>query len=84
MPTALERTGDFSLTLSQPFPGNIIPANRIGPSGEGILALFQFPNIAPFVQDDGKVTPKLNLNMGIRYEFLPPLRLRATGSTRRP
>jgi hypothetical protein len=56
MPTAAELAGDFSATrgataatsiipiidpqTGQPFPGNRIPANRIDPSGQAILRLF--------------------------------------------
>jgi len=58
MPTALERAGDFSQTLDvsgrpipvtdpqngQPFPGNIIPTNRINKNGQALLNLFPAPN----------------------------------------
>ncbi len=59
VPTALERTGDFSksyntngaaLTVQDPlnnkaqFPGNIIPANRLDPTGQAILKMFPLPN----------------------------------------
>jgi hypothetical protein len=59
MPTALERDGDFSRTLDlngkliavndplngkKPFPGNIIPRDRIDPAGQGLLKLFPMPN----------------------------------------
>ena len=54
MPTALERAGDFSKTVTTtgvqvpifdpttqtPFPGNMIPANRISPQGQAMLNLF--------------------------------------------
>lgn len=57
-PTALERQGDFSKSLDQngrlipirdplsnaPFPGNIVPANRISPQGQALLNLFPLPN----------------------------------------
>jgi hypothetical protein len=60
-PTALERAGDFSQSLDtngrlivardpqtgQPFPGNIIPANRIDPNGQKLLSIFPLPNINP-------------------------------------
>ncbi|HEY1493815.1 MAG TPA: TonB-dependent receptor [Candidatus Solibacter sp.] len=53
MPSAAERSGDFSqaagspaiydpLTLA-PFPGNIIPANRISPVSAGLLQYFPLP-----------------------------------------
>ena len=61
VPTAGERAGDFSgaplagctpeapidpLT-GQPFPGNMIPANRINPAGVAYLKLYQLPNTTP-------------------------------------
>jgi hypothetical protein len=60
MPTALERTGDFSNTLLRgvpitiydpatglPFPGNQIPANRINSTSAALLKYFPLPNL-PF------------------------------------
>lgn len=59
VPTALERSGDFSksvntngtkITVNDPsnnktaFPGNIIPASRINPVGQAILNMFPKPN----------------------------------------
>ena len=59
VPTALERTGDFSqsyntngtkITVNDPqngkkaFPGNIVPASRIDPVGQAILKMFPLPN----------------------------------------
>lgn len=58
MPTLLERQGDFSQTLDvsgrlipvtdpangQPFPGNVIPSNRLNRNGQAILNLFPLPN----------------------------------------
>ena len=58
MPSALERAGDFSQTVTttgvqvpiydpttqNPFPGNIIPANRISPQGQAMLNLFPLPD----------------------------------------
>ena len=59
MPTELERAGDFSQTLDlngkviqindsfnggQPFPGNVIPSNRLDPSGQALLKRFDLPN----------------------------------------
>jgi len=57
MPSALERRGDFSQTVTttgalvpvfdpqtqSPFPGNVIPTNRISPQGQAMLNLFPFP-----------------------------------------
>ena len=58
MPTALERKGDYSQTLdlnqrlltvydpatNTPLPGNILPANRINPSGQALLNILPMPN----------------------------------------
>ena len=58
MPTALERAGNFSKSLASngklititdattgaPFPGNIIPTNRINAVGQSILNWFPLPN----------------------------------------
>ncbi len=58
LPTAAERMGDFSQTRNpngtiqpiidpltgQPFPGNIIPLNRINPMGQRMLNLLPAPN----------------------------------------
>ena len=58
MPSALERQGDFSQTVTTqgvlvpiydpntgaPFPGNKIPANRISPAGLAMLNLFPLPD----------------------------------------
>ncbi len=57
-PTAAERAGDFSRSFDQnnrlivvrdpqtgqPFPGNIIPANRIDANGQKLLSIFPLPN----------------------------------------
>jgi hypothetical protein len=61
MPTAAERAGDFSAAplgdctppipidplTGEPFPGNVIPANRINPAGLAYLKLYQLPNTTP-------------------------------------
>ncbi|MCI0720007.1 MAG: TonB-dependent receptor, partial [Acidobacteria bacterium] len=58
MPTAAERNGDFSQTFDingrqipitdpltqSPFPGNIIPSNRINKLGKSILNFYPLPN----------------------------------------
>src|ERR1700722_4693715 len=59
VPTALERTGNFSksyntngaaitvqdpLNNKAPFPGNIVPTNRIDPTGQAILSMFPLPH----------------------------------------
>jgi len=53
VPTALERSGDFSQSgvnfildpfAQRPFPGNRIPRDRIHPIGSAIAALYPLPN----------------------------------------
>jgi hypothetical protein len=58
MPTSLERSGDFSKsfdtggslivvndpTTGKPFPGNVVPANRINATGQATLNFFPLPN----------------------------------------
>jgi hypothetical protein len=58
VPTALERRGDFSQSVTQsgtpytvidpqtgkPFPGNVILQNRIDPNGQALLNLLPLPN----------------------------------------
>jgi len=65
MPTALERAGDFSKTVTTtgalvpiidpttqaPFPGNVIPSNRISPAGQAMLNLFPLPDPAGLALD---------------------------------
>ena len=59
-PTELERAGDFSQSggtiydplntvngVPQPFPGNVIPQNRIDPVARNLLAYMPTPNSAP-------------------------------------
>ena len=60
VPTALERAGDFSQSVNadgqavtiydpatgRPFPGNTIPAERISPQAQALLAFYPLPNLA--------------------------------------
>lgn len=61
VPTQAERNGDFSAAgipgctenkpidplTGQPFPGNIIPSNRIDPGGQLMMNLMSLPNATP-------------------------------------
>ena len=65
MPTALERTGDFSQSFDtsgalivikdpltgKPFPGNVVPSSRINAQGQTVLNQYPLPN---FVDPDPK------------------------------
>jgi len=52
VPTQAQRSGDYSgvataikdPTTGNPFPGNIIPANRIDSNGQKLLSIFPLPN----------------------------------------
>ncbi len=57
MPSALQRAGDFSQTLSggklvpiidastgAAFPNNVVPVSRIDPNGQALLKIFPMPN----------------------------------------
>src|SRR5947208_7813919 len=58
MPTAQERTGDFSQSVTtggalipiyragtkNQYPGNIVPASEISPLGKSLLSIFPLPN----------------------------------------
>jgi hypothetical protein len=52
VPTQAQRNGDYSAVSTSirdplngnPFPGNMIPANRIDPNGQKLLSVFPLPN----------------------------------------
>jgi hypothetical protein len=63
MPTALERSGDFSQAYAQgpvtiydplsgaPFPNNLIPANRINPAALGLVNYYPLPNAPGYTRN---------------------------------
>ena len=63
-PTAAMRTGDFSgypatitdPNTSAPFPGNVIPANRIDPVAKNLLTIMPLPNL-PGVVNNLRINP---------------------------
>ncbi len=80
VPTAAMRNGDFSASTiiltdpltGEPFPGNIIPANRIDPAAQGILNFFYpLPNRGT-----------LATGMGVYQQFLPETRKRQRADLR--
>ncbi len=81
VPTALERTGNFSQTVTstgpvsiydpqthQPFPGNIIPTSRLDPAALKLLSFFPSANQPGTVQnyDISKSIPNNNENINVR------------------
>jgi hypothetical protein len=81
VPTLLQRDGDFSQTLVRsapitiydptthlPFPGNIIPTDRIDHAAAGLLQFFPSPQFASIIQNYQLVTsrPSSNDNLGVR------------------
>jgi hypothetical protein len=90
VPTALERQGNFSQSLDlnnkmivikdpdtgAPFPGNIIPANRIDPNGQAILNIFPQPNFLNrtisagrynYISQSDTTTPQLMNTLKLDY-----------------
>ena len=66
VPTAAERRGDFSASVpactgplpidpltGQPFPGGIIPPDRVSPAGQALLDLYTLPNSTSTTDDCG-------------------------------
>jgi hypothetical protein len=92
VPTLLERRGDFSQSVDlngrqiavldpltrQPFPGNVIPSNRVDPSGLALLRVFPEPNFSDrsisagrynYVFQDENKTPTRMENARIDYNI---------------
>lgn len=80
VPTALERSGNFSQSFVQspvaiydplsgaPFPGNVIPPSRINPAAAGLLSFIPLPNQPGSVQNYQLLTayPSNSDNLGVR------------------
>jgi Carboxypeptidase regulatory-like domain/TonB-dependent Receptor Plug Domain len=92
MPTELERRGDFSQTLDsagrlivirdpqtgQPFPGNVIPANRLNPNGQAILNVLPKPTLfdrsftgGNFNHQTQAIADNPKLNQVLRMDWRP-------------
>jgi hypothetical protein len=99
VPTALERVGDFSQSLDnngapitirdyqtgQPFPGNVIPANRLYGPGLEVLNRYPLPNLkqAPGTSYNYEVQPpgidNLTQQPAVRVDYQLSSKLRFTG-----
>jgi len=95
VPTALERAGNFSQTIDVnnrpitvrdpyanlvPFPGNVVPANRVNPNGAALLKFFPEPNFLDrnisrgqynYVFQDPNSTPKQTSTLKLDYNLNP-------------
>ena len=92
VPTALERTGDFSQSLAQlsgvaqpvsiydpatglPFPGNVLPADRLNPAAVGLLRFIPLPNQPGLVNNyqvqSANPNNSQNLNLRVNRTDLP-------------
>ncbi|SPE38875.1 conserved exported hypothetical protein [Candidatus Sulfopaludibacter sp. SbA6] len=82
--TALSLSGSPQWTqqnyaLADPLSGNDIASWLLGTpsggsSGYNLLGLYQEHYYAPWVQDDWRITPRLSLNLGLRWDFnVPPV-----------
>ena len=64
---------DFSTTTGNSFAsfllGAVYSANRDVPT---LSSGFRQPHHAFYAMDDWKITPKLTLNVGLRWEIIPP------------
>lgn len=85
-PTALERQGNFSQTFDvganapmtiirdpttgAPFPGNIVPADRIDKAGQGLLNVLPMPNIADPNHDRGNTLFQGRVSSPHHFEVL--------------
>jgi hypothetical protein len=83
MPSALERVGDFSRSVDvnnrlitvrdpltgQPFPGNVVPPNRIDANGQALLKFLPLPNF------DNRTISGGNYNYQNQVELDKPQRL---------
>ncbi len=90
VPTAAMRNGDFSGTTlairdpltGQPFPGNVIPANRIDPGSKAIMDFFwPQPNQTPLANGYGRHRAPINTqNERQRYDLRVDHELAANSS----
>ncbi|HEY1337351.1 MAG TPA: TonB-dependent receptor, partial [Bryobacteraceae bacterium] len=82
--TALSLSADSGWTQqnyaqSDPLSGNSIASFLLGTpssgsSGYNLLGVYKYAYYAPWIQDDWRITPRLTLNLGLRWDFnLPPV-----------
>lgn len=67
------RSPQSPTTTGHPFADFLLgyPSVAAAATGSSLVHLRSY-RIAAYVQDDWKVTPKLTLNLGVRYELFPP------------
>ena len=65
--------GSFTNLLAANNPGNIFQClfcvSSGPPAAGGIIHAYRLPNMNAFVQDDWKVSSKLTMNLGVRWEY---------------
>ena len=65
--------GSFTNLLAANNPGNIFQClycvSSGPPAAGGIIHAYRLPNLNAFVQDDWKVSSKLTINAGVRWEY---------------
>ena len=62
--------GSFSNLLAGDTPGNLLFCLFCVRSGaDGIIHAYRLPNMNAFTQDDWKVSSKLTVNLGVRWEY---------------
>jgi hypothetical protein len=91
MPTELERRGDFSQTrtpagalipirdplTNAPFPGNVIPADRLDPRGQAFLNMLPMPNATGsgfnFIDQEASI-PSPRRSQVLRVDYRPTIK----------
>ena len=84
IPYSANSTANFgagSTQLSTTKTGFSYASYLLGAAGQSGIALQavaetagRYRSMSPYVQDDYKITPKLTLNIGLRYDYFPPFK----------
>lgn len=82
LPYTANSTADFAgSALSPSTTGYSYASFLLGATGQSSITNQavaetggRYRTVAPYIQDDWKVTPKLTVNIGLRWDYLPPFR----------